>query len=81
MAGAIESGATESFAIWNPVDLGYSAAYIAYELASGNATAEAGSTISIGRVGEITLDDNLEAGMSDPFIYDESNIDEYKDIF
>lgn len=81
MAGAIESGATESFAIWNPVDLGYSAAYIAYELASGNATAEAGSTISIGRVGEITLDDNLEAGMSDPFIYDESNIDEFKDIF
>lgn len=81
MAGAIESGATQEFAIWNPVDLGYSAAYIAYELASGNATAEPGATISIGRVGEITLDDNLEAGMSDPFVYDESNIDEFKDIF
>ncbi|WMT87530.1 rhamnose ABC transporter substrate-binding protein [Pelagibacterium sp. 26DY04] len=81
MAGAIESGATKEFAIWNPVDLGYSAAYIAYELASENATVEPGATISIGRVGEITLDDNLEAGMSEPFVYDASNIDEFKDIF
>ncbi|MCA1481355.1 substrate-binding domain-containing protein, partial [Bradyrhizobium sp. NBAIM08] len=29
MAGAIASGASKSFAIWNPVDLGYAAATIA----------------------------------------------------
>ncbi|ABV94168.1 putative periplasmic binding abc transporter protein [Dinoroseobacter shibae DFL 12 = DSM 16493] len=81
MAGAIESGASKSFAIWNPIDLGYSAAMIAHALASGAATAEPGTEISIGRVGTITLDENNEAAMADPFIYDASNIDQFKSIF
>ncbi|MEM9575779.1 MAG: rhamnose ABC transporter substrate-binding protein [Pseudomonadota bacterium] len=81
MAGAIESGASQSFAIWNPIDLGYSAAMIAHALVSGNATAEPGAEISIGRVGTITLDDKNEAAMADPFIYDASNIDQFKSIF
>ncbi|UWQ19832.1 rhamnose ABC transporter substrate-binding protein (plasmid) [Jannaschia sp. M317] len=81
MAGAIESGASKSFAIWNPIDLGYSAAMIAHQLASGNATAEPGAEISIGRMGTITLDDTNSAAMADPFVYDESNIDDFKSIF
>ncbi|WP_299285770.1 rhamnose ABC transporter substrate-binding protein [uncultured Tateyamaria sp.] len=81
MAGAIESGASKSFAIWNPIDLGYSATMIAHALASETATAEPGAEISIGRVGTITLDDNNEAAMADPFIYDASNIDQFKSIF
>ena len=81
MAGAIESGASQSFAIWNPIDLGYSAAYIAHALASGNATAEPGAEISIGRVGSITLDETNSAAMADPFVYDASNIDQFKSIF
>ncbi|WP_299673098.1 rhamnose ABC transporter substrate-binding protein [uncultured Roseobacter sp.] len=81
MAGAIESGASKSFAIWNPIDLGYSAAMIAHALASGAATAEPGAEISIGRVGTITLDDTNSAAMADPFVYDASNIDQFKSIF
>ncbi len=81
MAGAIESGASKSFAIWNPIDLGYSAAMIAHALASESAVAEPGAEISIGRMGTITLDDANEAAMADPFIYDASNIDEFKSIF
>ncbi len=81
MAGAIESGASQSFAIWNPIDLGYSAAMIAHALASGAATAEPGAKISIGRVGSITLDENTSAAMADPFVYDASNIDQFKSIF
>ncbi|MCK0150827.1 rhamnose ABC transporter substrate-binding protein [Marivita sp. S6314] len=81
MAGAIESGASKSFAIWNPIDLGYSAAYIAHALASGNATAEEGAEISIGRVGTITLDETNSAAMADPFVYDASNIEQFKSIF
>ena len=34
MAG-VHSGATKSFAIWNPIDLGYSAAYLAHDLVKG----------------------------------------------
>lgn len=81
MAGAIESGASQSFAIWNPIDLGYSATMIAHALASGAATAEPGAEISIGRVGTITLDDTNSAAMADPFVYDASNIEQFKSIF
>ena len=81
MAGAIESGASQSFAIWNPIDLGYSATMIAHALASGAATAEPGAEISIGRVGTITLDETNSAAMADPFVYDASNIEQFKSIF
>ncbi|WP_372921428.1 rhamnose ABC transporter substrate-binding protein [Roseovarius sp.] len=81
MAGAIESGASESFAIWNPIDLGYSAVMIAHALATGEATAEPGASISMGRMGEVTLDDTNSGAMADPFVYDSSNIDEFKSIF
>ncbi|MDP5306622.1 rhamnose ABC transporter substrate-binding protein [Paracoccus spongiarum] len=81
MAGHVKSGASKSFAIWNPIDLGYSATMIAYHLAKGDAKAEPGATIPIGRMGEVTLDDNTEAAMADPFTYDASNIDEFSSIF
>ena len=81
MAGAIESGASKSFAIWNPIDLGYSATMVAYHLAKGDAKAEPGAVIPIGRMGEVTLDDNTEAAMADPFTYDASNIDEFSSVF
>jgi len=81
MAGAIESGASKSFAIWNPIDLGYSAAMIAHALASGAAEATAGGEIPMGRMGSVTLGDDLSGAMADPFVYDESNIDDFKSIF
>jgi rhamnose transport system substrate-binding protein len=81
MAGAIESGASQSFAIWNPIDLGYSAAMLAYEIAKSGVTAETGAEIPMGRMGSLTLDENSEGAMADPFVYDASNIDEFKSIF
>ncbi len=81
MAGAIESGASQSFAIWNPIDLGYSATMLAYQLATTDIVAEPGAEIPMGRMGTLTLDDNTEGAMADPFIYDASNIDEFKSIF
>ena len=80
MAGAVDSGATKSFAIWNPIDLGYSAAMLAHNIANGAKTGP-GASIEMGRMGSATLDDNNEAAMSDPFTYDSSNIDQFKSIF
>jgi rhamnose transport system substrate-binding protein len=80
MAGAVESGATKSFAIWNPIDLGYAATMLAYNINKG-ATTEAGASIPMGRMGAATLDENGEAAMSDPFTYDASNIADFKSIF
>lgn len=80
MAGAVESGATVSFAIWNPIDLGYAATMLAYNINKG-AKAEPGAQIPMGRMGTATLDANNEAAMSDPFTYDKSNIEQFKSIF
>jgi rhamnose transport system substrate-binding protein len=80
MAGAVESGATISFAIWNPIDLGYAATMLAYNISNG-AEAKPGAEIGMGRMGTAKLDDNSEAAMSDPFTYDKSNIEEFKSIF
>jgi rhamnose transport system substrate-binding protein len=81
MAGCVESGATQSFAIWNPIDLGYAAAMIAHSLASGEATAGPSAEIPMGRMGSVTLDDTTTAAMSDPFTYDASNVAAFADIF
>ncbi|MGC3938057.1 rhamnose ABC transporter substrate-binding protein [Roseobacter sp. EG26] len=81
MAGAIESGASQSFAIWNPIDLGYSAAMLAYEISKNGAEAAPGAEIPMGRMGSLKLDDNNEGAMADPFVYDASNIDAFKSIF
>jgi rhamnose transport system substrate-binding protein len=78
MAGCVESGATESFAIWNPIDLGYSATMIANSLATGT---DPSGEIPMGRMGSVTLDETGSAAMADPFTYDSSNIDAFKDIF
>jgi rhamnose transport system substrate-binding protein len=80
MAGAVDSGATKSFAIWNPIDLGYSAAMLAHNIANG-ADVGPGASVDMGRMGSAELDDNNEAAMSDPFTYDSSNIDQFKSIF
>ena len=81
MAGHVKSGASKSFAIWNPIDLGYSATMIAYHLNTGKATAEPGAEIPMGRMGSAKLDENGEAAMADPFTYDASNIDQFSSIF
>jgi rhamnose transport system substrate-binding protein len=81
MAGHVKSGATKSFAIWNPIDLGYSATMISYNLVKKKAKAEVGAEIAIGRMGKVTLDETKSAAMSDPFVYDSSNVDEFAKIF
>lgn len=81
MAGAIKSGATKEFAIWNPIDLGYSATQIAYHLVKGDTDGAPGSEIEAGRMGKIKVGENGEAAMADPFVYNSSNVDEFAKIF
>jgi rhamnose transport system substrate-binding protein len=81
MAGAIESGASQSFAIWNPIDLGYAATMLAYELSVNEVVAEPGAVIPMGRMGELTLDDTTTGAMANPFTYDASNIEQFREIF
>nr|WP_272212807.1 rhamnose ABC transporter substrate-binding protein [Marinicella sp. W31]MDC2878727.1 rhamnose ABC transporter substrate-binding protein [Marinicella sp. W31] len=80
MAAYVDNGASKSFAIWNPIDLGYAAVMLSNDLIDG-AEAEPGAKLSMGRLGELTLDDDNAGAMADPFVYDKSNIDQFKDIF
>ena len=80
LAGHVKSGASKSFAIWNPIDLGYSATMIAYDLIGG-AEAKPGAELKMGRMGTVKLDDNNEGAMADPFVYDASNVEEFAKIF
>lgn len=80
MIGHVKSGAAKSFAIWNPIDLGYASIRIAHDLVKG-AKAEPGAKLSMGRVGTATLDANNEAAMAEPFTFDAKNIDEFAKFF
>ncbi len=81
MKGAVLAGATDTFAIWNPIDLGYTATMIAAMIASGKATGAAGTTIHAGRMGDIKIGDDGSAAMADPFTFDKSNIEQFSKIF
>ena len=81
MAGHVKAGSSKSFALWNPIDLGYAATTIAYELATKKAKAEPGAEIPIGRLGSVKLDGNDEAVMGKPFVFDKSNIDKYAKMY
>ncbi|WP_028032409.1 rhamnose ABC transporter substrate-binding protein [Chelativorans sp. J32] len=77
----IDNGASQAVALWNPIDLGYSAVYLAHQLATDKAEAKPGAKLSIGRVGEVTLDDTNAAAMAAPFQFDKSNIEEFSKIY
>ena len=81
MAGHVKSGAVKSFAIWNPIDLGYAATYAAHEYVTGKAGSKPGDTIAVGRMGKLTLDANGEAALAPPFTYNKDNVDKFSKIF
>jgi len=76
----IDNGASQAVALWNPIDLGYSAVWLANDLVKGEEAAP-GKTFSIGRVGEVTLDDTNSAAMAVPFQFDKTNIEEFSKIY
>ncbi|HVY19737.1 MAG TPA: rhamnose ABC transporter substrate-binding protein [Bauldia sp.] len=77
----VKSGASPAFALWNPIDLGYAATTIAYNLATKKETAKAGGELSMGKLGKVKLDDDLSGPMAPPFVFDASNIDEFSKVY
>ena len=80
MKDAVLKGACDSFAIWNPVDYGYSSTEIMINILNG-AAAGPGSTLKMGRKGETKVGDDGEAAMGEPFVFDKSNVEEFAKIF
>ena len=73
----VKDGTVEAFALWNPEDLGYLAAYAAKALVDGDITGEEGETFDAGRLGEYTVGPDATVLLGDPFVFNADNIDEF----
>jgi rhamnose transport system substrate-binding protein len=73
----VKDGTVTSFALWNPEDLGYLAAYAAKALVDGDITGEEGDTFEAGKLGEYTVDADATVLLGDPFVFDASNIGDF----
>lgn len=80
LAGHVQRGNVKSFAIWNPIDLGYAATQIAVHAVRGEAVG-ANTDVAIGRLGSVHFDADGIGPMGEPFVYDKKNIEEFARIF
>ncbi len=80
MKDYVLAGACDTFAIWNPVEYGYSATMIMAAILNGSETAE-GTKISMGKKGETTVGPDGEAVMGEPFEFNKANVEEFAKIF
>ena len=71
-AGAVQKGTIRSFAIWNPVDIGYAVIDVARALVDGKAAP--GGSVAAGRLGSIAFDADGDGTLGRPTVYDRSNI-------
>jgi rhamnose transport system substrate-binding protein len=78
LAGYVQKGVVPRFAIWNPVDLGYSVTQVAVQLARG---ADPSQPVSMGRMGQVTFGPDGVGAMGKPFLYDAGNVAEFAQIF
>mgnify|MGYP000897780210 FL=1 len=81
MKAYVKSGAVKQFGIWNPIDLGYSAIYLSYQIITDKFKGKSGECIPSGRMGKICIGSGNNAAMADPFIFDITNIDKFAEIF
>jgi len=73
----VEDGTVTAFALWNPEDLGYLAAYTAQALINGDITGEEGDEFEAGRLGSYTVGADNTVLLGDPFVFDADNIDDF----
>jgi rhamnose transport system substrate-binding protein len=77
MRAYVKDGTCKAFALWNPADLGYLAAYAAGALASGMISGKQGDKFTAGKLGEFTVGEGGEVLLGEPFTFNASNIDQF----
>jgi rhamnose transport system substrate-binding protein len=77
----IKNGTCRKMSLWNPIDLGYSATYIAYKLVKGEFKGSQGEAMKVGKMGNITIGAGKVAVMSEPYVFDKDNIDKFAAIY
>jgi rhamnose transport system substrate-binding protein len=73
----VKDGTVKEFALWNPEDLGYLAAWAAKALADGTITGQEGDSFTAGKLGKYTVGADNTVLLGKPFVFDKSNIDQF----
>jgi rhamnose transport system substrate-binding protein len=74
----VKDGTVKEFALWNPEDLGYLAAYAADALVKGDIKGEEGDTFKAGKLGDYEVGPNGEVLLGEPFKFNAENIDDFQ---
>lgn len=77
MRDFVDDGTVTAFALWNPADLGYLAAYAAKALIEGEITGAAGDEFDAGRLGSYEVGPDGTVLLGDPFVFDADNIGDF----
>ncbi|MDT3445575.1 rhamnose ABC transporter substrate-binding protein [Pseudofrankia sp. BMG5.37] len=73
----VKDGTVKQFALWNPADIGYLAAYAGVALASGQITGAEGETFTAGKLGKYTVGKDGEIVLGPPTVFSADNIDKF----
>jgi rhamnose transport system substrate-binding protein len=73
----VKDGTVTAFALWNPGDLGYLAAYAAKALVDGTISGDEGDTFEAGDLGSFTVDADHTVLLGEPFVFNKDNIDDF----
>ena len=73
----VKDGTVTEFALWDPAQLGYVAAFAGKALADGDITGEVGDTFEAGDLGERTIEEGGIVIVGPPTEFNADNIDDY----
>jgi rhamnose transport system substrate-binding protein len=77
MRDYVEDGTVTAFALWNPADLGYLAAYAAKALIEGDITGAEGDKFTAGDLGDYEVGEDGTVLLGDPYTFDADNIGDF----
>jgi len=77
----VQNGACKQFALWNPVDLGYTATYITFGLIKKQVAGKEGDVVKAGRMGDVKIAKDGMAVMGQPFVFNKDNVEKFSKIF
>ena len=73
----VKDGTVKEFALWNPGDLGYLAAYVADALVKGDISGKEGDSFKAGKLGSYKVGADGVVLLGDPFKFNKGNIDKF----
>ena len=77
MRDFVTDGTVTAFALWNPADLGYLAAYAAKALIEGEITGAEGDKFSAGKLGDYEVGENGTVLLGTPYTFNADNIGDF----